>query len=179
MMDLGWVLERYVTALEVLRRSKGWTRSQQHVYSADGISGAVFGGARTGLVRLLTALKPRPPFQVLVMSEESRLGRESIETGWTLKGITDAGVRVFFYLEDRERTLDSAMDKIMMQLSTFGAEIEREKARQRTFDAQIRKARLGHVAGGKTYGYKNVPVLAGAPGADGKPLRTHVRLEID
>src|SRR5262245_66696027 len=39
----------------------------------------------------------------LVMSEESRLGRESIETGWTLKKIIDAGVRVFYYLEDRER----------------------------------------------------------------------------
>jgi len=59
----------------------------------------------------MNALKPRPPLLVLVMSEESRLGREQIETAYALKQITDAGVRVFFYLEDRERTLDSAMDK--------------------------------------------------------------------
>jgi hypothetical protein len=48
------------------------------------------------------------------MSEESRLGREQIETAFVMKQITDAGVRVFFYLEDRERTLDSAMDKVML-----------------------------------------------------------------
>ena len=49
----------------------------------------------------------RPLFQVLVMSEESRLGREAIETAYALKQIVQAGIRVFFYLEDRERTLDS------------------------------------------------------------------------
>ena len=60
-----------------------------------------------GFLRLMNALKPRAPFQVLVMSEESRLGREAIETAYALKQLVQAGVRVFFYLEDRERTLDS------------------------------------------------------------------------
>ena len=48
-----------------------------------------------GFLRLMNALKPRPPFQVLIMSEESRLGREQIETAYALKQIVDAGVRVF------------------------------------------------------------------------------------
>ena len=77
----------------------------------------------------MNALKPRPPFQVLIMSEESRLGREQIETAYALKQIMDAGVRVFFYLEDRERTLDNAMDKVMLSLTNFAAEMERKKAR--------------------------------------------------
>ena len=33
----------------------------------------------------MNALKPRAPFQVLMMAEESRLGRESIETAYALK----------------------------------------------------------------------------------------------
>jgi hypothetical protein len=37
-------------------------------------------------------------FQVLIMSEESRLGREQIETAYALKQITDAGAQVWFYL---------------------------------------------------------------------------------
>jgi hypothetical protein len=37
-------------------------------------------------------------------------------------------VRVFFYLEDRERTLDSPTDKIMLSLATVADELEREKA---------------------------------------------------
>jgi hypothetical protein len=106
----------------------------------------------------MNALKPRAPFQVLIMSEEARLGREQIETAYALKQILDADVRVFFYLEDRERTLDSAMDKMMAALSHFGAEMEREKARQRTYDALARKARALHVTGGKVYGYDNIEI---------------------
>jgi len=45
----------------------------------DGISGAEFAN-RPGFLRLMNALKPQARFQVLVMSEESRLGREAIET---------------------------------------------------------------------------------------------------
>jgi DNA invertase Pin-like site-specific DNA recombinase len=105
---------------------KGWTVAEAHVYADDGISGAEF-QKRPGFLRLMNALKPRPPFQVLVMSEESRFGRENIETGWCLKQIIESGVRVFYYLEDRERALDNALDKIMMQLSAFASEVEREK----------------------------------------------------
>ena len=69
-------------------------------------------------------------------------------------------MRVFFYLEDRERTLDSPMDKVMLSLATFADEFEREKARQRTYDALSRKARAGHVTGGVVFGYDNVEVLS-------------------
>jgi DNA invertase Pin-like site-specific DNA recombinase len=117
----------------------------------------------------LNALKPRPTFQVLVMSEESRLGREAIETAHALKQLVQAGVRVFFYLEDRERTLDSPTDKIMLSLTTFADELEREKGRQRTYDAMIRKARAGHVTGGRVFGYDQVEIT----GANGR--RWHVR----
>jgi hypothetical protein len=50
----------------------------------------------------MNALKPRAPFQALLMSEVSRLGREQIETAWALKQLSVAGVRCFSYLEDRE-----------------------------------------------------------------------------
>src|SRR5215203_1189776 len=86
--------------------SKGWIVDEALVFVDDGISGAEFAN-RPGFLRLMNALKPRPAFQVLVMSEESRLGREAIETAYALKQLVTGGVRVFFYLEDRERTFDS------------------------------------------------------------------------
>src|SRR5712692_2006835 len=105
---------------------KGWTINEEHVYSDDGISGAEF-VKRPGLVRLLATLDQKPcPFNVLVMSEESRLGREQIETSYVLKQLTDAGVRVFLYLDDRERTLESAMDKVMLSLELRLRDGERE-----------------------------------------------------
>jgi DNA invertase Pin-like site-specific DNA recombinase len=63
---------------------------------------------------------------------------------------------VFFYLEDRERTLDSPTDKIMMSLMSVADELEREKGRQRTYDAMLRKAKAGHVCGGACFGYISV-----------------------
>ena len=76
-----------------------------------------------GFLRLMNALKPRPAVQVLVMSEESRLDREAIETVYALKQLVQAGVRVFFYLEDRERTLDCPTDEIMLSLTAFADEL--------------------------------------------------------
>jgi DNA invertase Pin-like site-specific DNA recombinase len=157
---------------------KGWAVTDEHVYVDDGISGAEF-VKRPGFLCLMNALKPKPGFQVLIMSEESRLGRESIETAYALKQIMDAGVRVFFYLEDRERTLDTAMDKVMLSLTNFAAEMEREKARQRTHDALLRKAKALHVPGGSVYGYENVEVLSSTPEADGRRKRLHVTRRIN
>src|SRR5262249_10310395 len=72
---------------------KGWTVAEEHVYIDDGISGAEF-VRRPGFLRLMNTLRPRAPFQALVMSEESRLGREQIETAYAFKQIMNAGVRV-------------------------------------------------------------------------------------
>ncbi len=69
------------------------------------------------------------------MSEESRLGREAIQVGYAFKQIVDAGVLVFFYLTNQERTLDSATDKMLLALTNFASEFEREKASQRTHAA--------------------------------------------
>ena len=156
---------------------KGWTVADDHVYVDDGISGAEFAN-RPGFLRLMNVLKPTPPFQVLIMSEESRLGRESIETAYALKQLVTAGVRVFFYLEDRERTLESPTDKLLLSVTAFADEMEREKARQRTTDAMARKARAGHVTGGRVFGYDNVDVM-GEPDAQGRRRRRHVERGIN
>ena len=149
---------RQVDHARAYAKRKGWTvAADPHIYVDDGISGAEF-AKRPGFLRLMNALKPRPPFDMLIMSEESRLGRESIETAYALKQLVQAGVRIFFYLEDRERTLDSPTDKIMLSLTTFADELEREKARQRTYDAMLTKAKAGHVTGGRCFGYDNVRV---------------------
>jgi len=71
----------------------GWVVRDEYIFVDDGISGAEF-RKRPGLTRLLNTLRPRPPFQVLLMSEESRLGREQIETAYVIKQILDAGVRL-------------------------------------------------------------------------------------
>ena len=138
--------------------TKGWSVFEQYEYVDDGISGAEFEN-RPGFLRLMNALKPKAPFQVLIMSEVSRLGREQIETAYALKQLSVAGVRCFSYLEGRELLMESATDKFLLGAVTFAADLEREKARQRTYDAMLRKAKAGHVTGGRAFGYTNVDVL--------------------
>lgn len=66
---------------------KGWMVAEEYQYVDDGISGVEF-VKRSGFLRLMNALKPKPRFQILIMSEESRLGREQIETAYALKQIS-------------------------------------------------------------------------------------------
>ena len=76
------------------------------------------------------------------------MGREQFETAFGLKTLSTAGVRCFAYLEDHEVAMESATDKFLLSAVNFAAELEREKARQRTFDAMCHTARAGHVCGG-------------------------------
>lgn len=93
---------RHIEHARAYAERRGWTVPEKYVFVDDGISGAEFSN-RPGFVRLMAALKPRAPFQALIMSEESRLGREQIEVSYALKQIVTAGVRVFCYLTDTER----------------------------------------------------------------------------
>jgi site-specific DNA recombinase len=61
----------------------------------------------------------------------------------------------------------------MLSLTAFADELERERARLRTYDAMIRKARAGYVTGGRVFGYDNVDVV----GTDGR--RSHVERRVN
>jgi DNA invertase Pin-like site-specific DNA recombinase len=163
---------RQVEHARAYAERKGWTVDDAAIFVDDGIGGAEFAN-RPGFLRLMNALKPRPAFQVLIVSEESRLGREQIETSYARKQLVTSGVQIWCYLDDRQRTIDSPMEKAMLALQGMADEMEREKARQRTYDAMARKARAGHVTGGRVFGYDNVPAL------DAAGHRSHVERRVN
>lgn len=140
-------------------KAQGFEVPHEHVYVDDAISGAEF-DRRPGLVRLLNALRPRTPFAALFLADKDRLGREQFETNHILKQISIAGVRIFEYQNGGlEVRLESPIDKLIMSVSNFAAELERAKASQRTRDTLERKAQRGYVTGGTVFGYRNVPVF--------------------
>ena len=85
---------RQVENARAYAASKGWLVADDHVYVDDGISGAIFGEGRPGFLRLMNTLRPgkRAAFDVLIMSEESRLGREQAEVIYAFKQLAAAGV---------------------------------------------------------------------------------------
>jgi site-specific DNA recombinase len=151
-------VRRQIVGAHAFAAQKGWDVAQRHVYADDGYSGAEF-SARPGLVAMMAAAA-QAEFNTLIISEDSRIGREQIETAWVLKQLDMSGVTVVAYSDGRERTVTTPIDKIMRSFNAFADEQERERARQRTHAAMIRKAQMGHVTGGRVFGYTNVSVYA-------------------
>ncbi len=59
---------RQIEHAKAYAAKKGWTVPDDLVFVDDGVSDAEF-LARPGFLRLMNSLKPKPPFQALVMSE--------------------------------------------------------------------------------------------------------------
>jgi DNA invertase Pin-like site-specific DNA recombinase len=163
------------------RRSAGhrrWTVDPKQFYQDDGISGALFGPERPGLHALLTALAaPRRPFDVVLVTEQSRIGRDSLLTLTTVMTIQNAGVRVFAVRDDREIDLEAGggIGEAQEYLAAWAAGQERKKASQRIRPGLRTRAEKGHVCygGGGTFGYRSVEVKTA-----GGIKRDHVEWEI-
>jgi len=61
------------------------------------------------------------PFEHLIISEASRLGREQFETGYVAKQIADHGVTMWTYLNGQQIKMGTAKDKFMMGVSNIQA----------------------------------------------------------
>src|SRR5215831_10626610 len=57
--------------------AKGWTVVE--VFADDGVSGASFSrDGRPGFFKLLDAVEAKPAFDVLIVTEQSRIGRDTV-----------------------------------------------------------------------------------------------------
>jgi site-specific DNA recombinase len=138
---------------------KGWTVADRHVYEDDAISGKHGEDHRPGLRALLAAAESTPrPFDVVVMAKDDRLMRNQWKVAMILSRLYEADVRLFYYQEDREVKLDDASGRFMEQVRGYASEAYRESVAQHMTDALKRKAKPGHVHGGRLYGYTNVRV---------------------
>src|SRR5262245_24918648 len=158
-------LKSTATQISLARKfaeSRGWKVSQ--VFEDDAISGAIEN--RPGVVALRDALAERPrPFDVLICADASRLGREALSTGYLLKKITEAGVRVVYYESGREPDLKTALGKFVAGVDNFAAEQYREAVAEKTRRALRERAERGEATSGLVYGYDNVREA----GANGRP----------
>jgi len=59
--------------------AKGWVVDPRHIYVDDAVSGAEWKN-RPSFKRLCAALDPKAPFDVVIVSELSRIGRDTVRT---------------------------------------------------------------------------------------------------
>jgi len=166
---------RQVDHAKAYAEKQGWTVDPEHIFMDDGVSGKEFSpNKRRGLHRMMARLNE---FDVVVMSDSDRLGREQENTPFYRAQIIAAHKRIFYYLKDEEYKGTSPFDVLIAQLGDFTATMERIKAGERSLDALDRKAANGHSPGGAVYGYDLLPVYA--TGVNGQQVRSHTDLKIN
>jgi site-specific DNA recombinase len=134
--------------------AQGWTVDPRHVYVDDAVSGAEW-KHRPGFNALLAACEPRPPFGVLIVSELSRIGCDTVRTPGAILQLEESGVEIHSYLSGTPISLANEAGEMSTVLHSLLASFERRRARERTYDALRRRAEAGAVTGGRVFGYLN------------------------
>jgi hypothetical protein len=118
------------------------------------------------------ATSGRAPFEVIIVRNVSRIGREMIEALANLKKLDEAGIRVWTYQDGKLIDMRDPVAVMMLLLQAFTADQQRVSVRKDVSDAMMRKARAGHVISTLPYGYRRVEKMDG-------DKRSHVARAID
>jgi site-specific DNA recombinase len=150
---------RQIEGARAFIASKGWTLDPAHIYTDDGVSGALF-ASREQFQRMLRDAEAHA-FDAIVFYDLDRFGRNARHTMAALNTLADLNIAIYDYSTGQQVDLDSFEGELSTYLKARFAQEEREKARKRTRDAMRTKAAAGYVTGGKLFGYDNVRVAKG------------------
>jgi len=136
--------QRQIDSATAYAKTKGWTVDPHYIFVDENTSGAEW-KHRPGWNALLAALDGpgRPPFGVVIVSELSRIGRDTVRTPAAVMRIEEAGVEIRSYLSDAPISLADETSEIATIFNSLAASFER------------RRAEAGAVTGGTCYGYRN------------------------
>ncbi len=145
----------------------GWQFDERFVFIDDAVSGAEW-AARAGwnaLKKAVGAGDPNadvPPFQVLIVANQSRIGRDSTRTPHEITQIEECDVQIWSYLDNRRITVLDEPGEIEVAIKSISDSFQRRAASKFSMDELKKRAARGQIAGGKVYGYKNVRAHEGA-----------------
>lgn len=144
--------------------ARAWCAREGHsvvaTYTDEGISGAEW-SRRPGVQALQDAADATPrPFDLVVVRDLDRLGRDAIRLPLLLDDLQSAGVRVVEWTTGKIAELEGEA-LVLVQLRAYAAAAERKAIARRTRTALRQKAERGQVTGGRVYGYRNVRGPAG------------------
>lgn len=147
-------VSRQIDGARAFIQRKGWTLSDAHIYTDDGVSGALFSG-RADFQRMMRAAEAGA-FEAIVLYDLDRFGRHAHKTMVALNALADLGVTVWDFSTGARVDLDSFEGRISASLRAEFAQEYRDRVRKHTTAAMRRKAEQGFVTGGRVFGYDNV-----------------------
>jgi len=134
-------------------KARGWQVLDAHVYQDDAKSGAEF-RSRSGLSSLLDAVSgKRLPFTTLLVTERSRLGRDTVRTLALIQGLADTGLEMWAVYDKEQIALDGDGDEIKEFLKGYAGGQQRKAAGKESRAVKARNALAGKPTGKRLYGY--------------------------
>lgn len=110
---------------------------------------------RPGIAALQLGAKTRPPWDLVVVRDVDRLGRDGVRLPYLLATLREAGVEVVEYSTGQTVALDG-VGQLVASVKACVAQIEREQIAHRVRTAHRQQHLDGRVVGGTVYGYRNV-----------------------
>ena len=150
---------RQIDGARAFISDRGWTLDQKHIYSDDGVSGALFAN-RAEFQRMLVDAEAGA-FEAIVFFDIDRFGRDGRRSMEALYSLTDLDVSIWDYSTGQEVDLDSFEGRLTATLRTEFAQQYRDQVRKHTRESHRRKAEQGFVTGGRVFGYDNKRVTKG------------------
>ena len=144
---------RQVDGARAFIAAKGWTLHDAHIYTDDGVSGALFVN-RPGYQRMMRDAEAGG-FEALVIYDLDRLGRDGHKTMTALHDLADLGIAVWDSSTGRQIELDTFEHRLPTILKAEFDQQYKDQIRKVTTDAMYRKHEQGYVTGGKVFGYDN------------------------
>ena len=144
---------RQVAGAKTFIAAKGWALDERHVYTDDGVSGALFAN-RAEFQRLMRDAKAGA-FEAICFYDLDRFGRNAHKSMVALNKLADLGVSVWDFSTGVRVDLDSFEGRLTWGLKAEFAQQFRDQIRKHTRDALRKKAEHGLVTGGLTFGYTN------------------------
>jgi site-specific DNA recombinase len=156
---------------------RSWTVG--HVYSDAGISGASLEG-RAGLQALLAAAAQKPRrFDVVLVDDTSRISRDIADAIRVMQQLTFWGIRVIYISQGIDSDSEQAEPLVAVHGLIDSLYLkELAKKIKRGLEGQQDR---GFATGGRTFGYRTVPVLdpSGKRDPNGGPVLLGKRIEVD
>jgi site-specific DNA recombinase len=150
---------RQVEGARAFIAAKGWTLDEAHVYTDDGVSGALFAN-RAEFQRLMRDAEAGA-FNAVVFYDLDRFGRNARQTMLALNTLADLGVTIWDYSTGQAVDLDTFEGELTTFLKARFAQQYRDQVRKHTRDAMRQKAEAGYATGNRIFGYDNVRVAKG------------------
>jgi site-specific DNA recombinase len=157
----------------------GGVIATDHQYADEALSGMGV-EHRPGYRRLLAAIASAVrPFDALLVDDLSRLSRDAAEILRRVRSLQVAGIKLISVADGIET--GHKLSKLAVSMKADMNELYLDDLRDRTLRGLRGRFVRGMHTGGRTYGFRSVPVYdrAGRVTGDGHPLALGMTLEID